>query len=54
LVIAKEDARYTSQKKFTKSPTYFFLRKDYFPLTLSLSPFGERGKGETGLMPHSY
>jgi hypothetical protein len=28
------------------------LRENYFPLTLTLSPIGERGKSGTELMPY--
>jgi hypothetical protein len=31
---------------------HFFVREDYFPLTLTLSPLGERGKSGTDLMSY--
>jgi hypothetical protein len=36
--------------QFINSLTQFLHREDYFPLTLALSPIGERGKSETGLL----
>ena len=34
---------------FINSLTYLYLREDYFPLTLALSPIGGEGKEGTGL-----
>jgi len=41
-------------QQWINSLTHIVLREDSFPLTLTLSPIGERGKSGTDLMRYGY
>jgi hypothetical protein len=41
-------------QQFIKLLAHSLLWEEYFPLTLALSPIGERGKSGADLMPYGY
>jgi hypothetical protein len=52
--LKKKGCRSYVVEQFIKLLTDFWLGKDFFPLTLTLSPIGGEGKKCNDLMPYGY